>query len=369
MNKFLLFGFSILLLVGCSNDDVLKDNIGNDQVRVVDHEDRLSLIMAGDVLIHSAVYADAYENGEYDFSSMFSSVAPLIEPYDLAFYNQETIIGGKALGLSSYPRFNSPEEVADTLVDIGFNMVSVANNHTLDRGEEAIRFSQEYWNHKGVVVAGSSMSLEDRQSIPIYSKNNIRYALLAYTTTTNGLHAPSGKEYLVHTYDYEIVKQDIEKVRGQVDLLIVSMHWGTEYTFEPTVSQKEIASELASLGVDIVIGHHPHVIQPITFIDNTLVVYSLGNFISGQIGLSKTIGMLVSLDVVKKYRGSESYLMLDNVSSSLIYTYSLNNQNYQVIPFDDLNHYLLYNYQAIFDEYKLIINQYDGNILVNGGRS
>lgn len=369
MNKFLLLCFSILLFTGCSNEDVDVQKQISDPVRVVEHEDKLSFIMAGDVLIHSAVYADAYENGRYDFSSMFASIASIIEPYDLAFYNQETIIGGKALGLSSYPRFNSPEEVADALVDIGFNMVSVANNHSLDRGEEAIRYSQQYWSNKGVVVAGSSSSIEDRQDIPIYSKNNIRYALLAYTTTTNGLSTPVSKEYLVHTYSEQTVKEDIEKVRDQVDLLIVSMHWGTEYTFEPTESQKQIASYLASLGVDIVIGHHPHVIQPITFIDDTLVVYSLGNFISGQIGLSKTIGMLVSLDVVKKYQGSESYLMLENVSSSLIYTYSENNQNYRVIPFDDLNNYLLYNYQAIFDEYKLIINQYDGNILVNGGRS
>jgi len=335
----------------------------------------LSLAMVGDSLIHGGVYSDAQTGyNTYDFTKMIDLVKPIIKQYDLAFYNQETIIGGKGLGLSTYPRFNSPEEVGDAFIDAGFNLVSLANNHTLDRGEQAILNSSNYWKNKtDVMVAGSYSSEEERNKIDIREKNGITYTLLAYTTATNGLTTPNGKDYLVNRYNAEKVKQDIERVRDKVDVLMVSMHWGSEYTHEPTWEEKEIAAYLATLDVDIVIGHHPHVIQPITYIDDTLVIYSLGNFLSGQFGEARNIGLLTSLDITKTVKGDETTISMSNIGTELIYTYyipietpyGLGAKNYELYPFSKLNNTILPNYEQIRDRYNAIVTSLDKTIKVN----
>lgn len=239
----------------------------------------------------------------YDFAPMFVPIAPIIARYDLAFYNQETILGGTQLGLSSYPSFNSPQEFGDTMLSLGFNLISLANNHTLDKGERGVRAMLSYWHGKEaesiargapIAIAGSYESQIDRNKPRIYEKNGITYALLAYTYGTNGIPIPAGKGYLVNVYTRDMLARDIAALREKVDLLLVSMHWGIEYSFTPSKQQRELARFLASLGVDIVIGNHPHVIQPIEWIDHTLVIYSHGNLISAQKGLEKRIGMLSS---------------------------------------------------------------------------
>jgi len=345
--------------------DEINLNI-NENVEKEEKHYQLNMIMAGDALIHKSVYQDA-KTGEntYDFKEMLSSLNPIISSYDLAFYNQETIIGGKDIGLSTYPRFNSPDEIGDAMVDLGFNMVSLANNHTMDRGEKAILYSLNYWKNKeGILTSGSYSSFNDRDNIPIMTKNNISYTLLAYTYGTNGIPVPEGKEYLVNIYSDEQVKKDIEKVRDKVDVLFVSMHWGTEYTHEPTEEQKRIATYLASLDVDVVIGHHPHVIEPIEYIEDALVIYSLGNFISAQKGISRLIGMMVSLEIHKNVNDNSTKISIDNVKSDLIYTYYNNFKNYKLYLFNELNNELLPNYDNIKAEYSSIINKYDKTIKV-----
>ena len=288
---------------------------------------------------------------------MFTEVAPLIQNYDLKYYNQETIIGGKDLGVQHYPRFNSPDEIALNLVDIGFNLVSLANNHTLDMNEQGILYSVNFWrNQTGVVTSGQSDSFEDRNNIQVYEQNGIKYAFIAYTDMTNGLSVPSGKEYLVNVYSDEQAKIDIESVRDKVDVVIVSMHWGEEYTHDPTYSEKREAKYLADLGVDLIIGSHPHVIQPVDYIDDTLVLYSLGNFVSGQspLGLEKIIGLMVGMDIVVK----DNDVIFENLDYKLLYTYcTANYKNYKVYPFDNLTDDILYNHEQIEQEYMAIVTK------------
>lgn len=330
----------------------------------VETEKRLSLVMVGDGLIHGSVYNDAKIDNEYDFILMLAEMKPIISSYDLAFYNQESILGGTELGLSSYPRFNSPYEVGDAFLDAGFNLVSLANNHTLDRGEQAILNSTSYWKKKDAYVAGSYESEEDRNHIIVKEKNGIKYALLAYTCWTNGLSIPDGKTYLLNRYDEEVVKRDIESVRDRVDLLMVSMHFGDEYSFSPSNEQREIANYLASLGVDIIIGHHPHVVQPIEFIDNTLVIYSLGNFLSGQRGIERLTGLMTSVDVVKNM--NTNTISLQNVSAELTYTYTDYQKgyrgNYKVYPYTKLTDTILPNYKMYYNKYMEIVVHGDDRI-------
>ena len=316
-------------------------------------ETSLSLVMVGDCLIHGAVYSDAEDGNGYDFRPMLEEMKPIISSFDLAFYNQETILGGTKLGLSSYPRFNSPYEVGDAFLDSGFNLVALANNHTLDKGEKGIINSSNYWSTKDAYVAGSYSSQEERANIEIKEENGITYALLSYTTWTNGLRVPQGKDYLLNVYDAEVVKKDVESIKDKVDLLMVSMHFGDEYSHKPSAKQKEIATYLSSLGVDIVIGHHPHVVQPIEFIGDTLVVYSLGNFISAQRGIDKLTGLMVSLNVVKDLQTNA--ISFTNIEAELLYTYSNYSKgwraNFKVYPYTKLTEKLLPNYEMYYNKY------------------
>ena len=332
---------------------------------------KLSLVMVGDALLHGSVYRDAYKNGVYNFDSHLEYIKPIIQNYDLAFYNQESILGGTALGLSDYPTFNSPQEFGDAMIDAGFNLVSLANNHTMDRGEKAVLNSCEYWKTKDALTAGSYCSKEESEEIKIKEKNGIKYTLLAYTYGTNGISVPSGKEYLVNLYSDEKVKNDIEKVRDKVDLLMVSMHWGTEYKTEPTEEQKRQAEYLSSLGVDIIIGTHPHVIEPITYINNTLVIYSLGNFISAQStnnDYNTMVELMTSVDVVKEEKDGQTTIKLENLNNELLYNYYHKWSrwtNFKVIPFSQMNTDYNNDYQRLYNKYSEVVKMYNKDIKVN----
>ncbi len=331
------------------NDDLISDF--DDEVKISE----VSLVMVGDSLIHSALYADARTDSGYDFRPMLSELKPIVSNYDLAFYNQESILGGEELGLSSYPAFNSPYEVGDAFLDAGFNIVSLANNHTLDRGEEAILNSVSYWKSKNVMFHGSASSFEERNQIKVMQKNGIRYALLSYTDYTNDIPVPRGKEYLVNLYSEEQVKKDVEALQGKTDVIMVSMHFGEEYSQTVSDRQRQIANYLASLGVHIVIGHHPHVVEPTEMIGNTLVIYSLGNFISAQRGVDRLSGLMYSLNIIKEESKEGVKIYFKNQKASLIYTYSDTiggyRRNFKLYPYRKLNDKLLLDAEMYYNRF------------------
>ena len=366
-------------------EEDIQENIEQEKVS------SMSLIMVGDYLIHSSVYKDANKNAGYngyDFKPMLTYIKEKVRNYDLAYYNQETILGGSELGLSNYPNFNSPYEAGDGMVDAGFNLVSLATNHTMDSGSKAVLNSRAYWDkQENVLAVGSYSSFETQNEIQIREKNGITYTMLNYTYGTNGMSVPSGKEYLVNVWPTDLtindpekdqkyqaykekVKEDINKVRDKVDVLIVAMHWGVEYTTTPTKYQVDEAEFLASQGVDIIIGTHPHVIQPVTWIDDTLVVYSLGNFISAQYqddNYNKAVGLMSSLKITKTTKGEDVSIKIDDIENELIYTYY--NQSswsgFKVIPFSskDISKYLP-KYKSVYETYKSIVQKYDEKMAV-----
>lgn len=369
---FLIFCLFLTAYISFYIHNTTKDNNSVSESLIINESEsskeeyHLTLGMVGDALYHNVVYNDGLQsNGKYNFDSQLADITPIINTYDLAYYNQETILGGISIGLSTYPRFNSPQEVGDAYVKAGFNLVSLANNHTMDRGEQAILNSVSYWNSKkDVMTSGSYASFDDRNKDNIGSKNGITYAFLAYTYGTNGLPVPEGKEYLVNLIDKEKIKNDVEAVRNKVDIVIVAMHWGVEYTHTPTDEQRSQAQFLADLGVDIIIGSHPHVIQPIERIGKSVVIYSLGNFISAQDGLMKNIGMIASLDINKVVENDSTTITIDNIKGDLIYTYHNHYKNFRVIPFYKMNNTILNNYENIKTTYESIINKNDYTIKV-----
>lgn len=311
---------------------------------------KINMLATGDALIHNAIYWEYAtgnrDTGPYNFDGALDYVRDIVSEYDIAYYNQETPFAG---GLpDGYPRFSTPSEFGDAMLDAGFNMVSLATNHTLDKGENGIiNFYNYFKNKDDVVYNGIADSMDTRNNFIIGEKNNITYTMLSYTTSTNGLPVPSGKDYLVNVYDAEQVKEDIESVRDKVDVLIVAMHWGVEYATTPNASQEEIAQYLADLGVDIIIGTHPHVLQPITWIDDTLVIYSLGNFISNQYGTddyNKLVGFMATWDITKTVTPEGDVdITIDNLGGELIFTKyngnpitTANHDGHQVIPFSKM---------------------------------
>lgn len=378
----------IVIVVGCFLVKKLTSNNTNNNVIAGDKNNqkeeektyKLSMVMVGDNLIHSSIYKEANKLAGYDgydFKPMITMIKDKVKGYDLAYYNQETILGGSELGLSDYPTFNSPYEAGDAMLDAGFNMVSLATNHTIDRGEKAVLNSCEYWKSKtDVLTAGSYCSEEERNEVKVMKKNNITYTMLNYTYGTNGIAIPKGKDYLVNVWpmdynaDYgvgyeafkETVREDVERVRDKVDVLIVAMHWGVEYTHTPTKYQKDAAEFLASLGVDIVIGTHPHVVQPVEWIDDTIVFYSLGNFISAQDqkdNYNKMVGLMSSLDITKTVKGDKVDIKIDNINNELIYTRHIGYRQFKVITFSEMNSTYLSNYEEIYNKYSEVVKMYD----------
>lgn len=332
--------------------------------KVQKEEYQASLVMVGDALIHSNIYLDAKKSdGTYDFKPMLELTKPITSKYDLAYYNQETILGGTSLGISSYPRFNSPTEVGDAFLDSGFNLVSLANNHTMDKGEQGVINSLNYWNEKkDVVHAGQYSSFDDRDSVNVYEKNGIKYAFFSYTMWTNGLETPAGKEYLNNVYSNDKAQNDISKVRDSVDVVIVAMHWGNEYSLGVSDKQIEIANYLSSLGVDIIIGSHPHVVEPVEFIGKTLVIYSLGNFISDQEGIERLTGLMMSVDIKKSVESGITTISLDNLKADLVYTYSKYGRGFKVYPYSELNNVILPDYREYYEKYKGVVMSKCNNI-------
>lgn len=332
----------------------------------VDYEAKV--FMVGDALIHSAVYDDVKKgDGTYDFKPILQYIKPISSKYDIAYYNQETILGGSSLGYSNYPRFNTPSECGDAFVDAGFNLVSVASNHTMDKGEQGVLNSVNYWkNHANVGVSGQWTNYDERaESVKkVYEVNNIKYAFISYTIWTNGLETPYGKDYLNSVYTPEKAKADIESVRDSVDFVLVAMHWGTEYAFYVDQKQEEIANYLSSLGVDLIIGAHPHVVQTVNYINDgkTFVIYSLGNFVSAQNDVDNYTGLAMEVTLRKHIdlEGNVSNSVVDP-KAQLIYTTTTFRRgwpsDFVVKTYPTLNDNELRNHASFYEKYKAIVNE------------
>lgn len=247
----------------------------------------ITLLMVGDVLLHDRVEECAVQDdGTYNFDALFSNVAADIQAADVAIVNQEVIIGGEELGVSGYPCFNAPYAAGDALVKAGFDVVCHGTNHALDKGRKGIVNCINYWkeNHSQIAVLGINETEEEQNDIYIYEQDGIKLAILNYTYGTNGIALPSDMPFAVDLLDENKVIADIKKAEQLADFTIVCPHWGTEYVLEQTKEQERWAQIFLENGVDLVIGTHPHVIEPIEMLvdsatgNRMLVYYSIGNF-------------------------------------------------------------------------------------------
>lgn len=286
--------------------------------------DSVSVVMVGDILLHTPVEEAAQDlDGNYNFDFVFSQTKDSITAADLAIVNQEVIIGGKELGVSGYPAFNAPYEIGDALSGAGFDVVCHATNHALDKGKRGIVNTLDYWQsaHPEMTVVGINGSREKKDAVDIIEKNGMRIAILNYTYGTNGIPAPSDMPYAVDMLDEDKVKRDLEYAEANADFTIVCPHWGTEYNLGVDGSQKKWTEVLRAGGADLVIGTHPHVIEPVEFIEDDvpghsnnhgggdmLVYYSLGNFVNWTSGTgpgttNRMVGGMAQITLAKDPSG------------------------------------------------------------------
>lgn len=291
-------------------------------------KETVSITAVGDILLHGRVYGGLNKKKNYEFSRQLENVKDLLGKTDITVANLESIIAGNEIGLSSFPKFNAPVEIGYTLKDMGVDIVTIANNHVLDRGEEGLLKSIENLEEIGLEYDGAYKSFEDRDRLRIIEKNGLKICFLSYTSGTNGIKIPQGKPYLVNslrTMSLVNIRREMRRIKREnlADAIIVNLHFGKEYSLKPSSSQRELAAELSDSGADVILGHHPHVLQPPEWIENshgmkTFVAYSLGNFFSGQDGLYRQIGTTLSLEITKP---NESYkgIVIKNPKFNLTY--------------------------------------------------
>lgn len=278
---------------------------------------RVTAVMVGDVLAHDRILQDSRNgDGSYDFRELFENVKPAVEAADIAIVNQETILGGSSLKYTGYPSFNSPYELADAEADAGFDVILQGTNHALDRGPKGIENCLSYWEtyHPGIDVVGIHDSEEDRQEICIRECNGIRIAVLNYTYGTNGIQMPKGKGYLVDYLSEKRVRDDILAAKAVSDIVMVCPHWGDEYKTGVSRDQRKWARIFMESGADIVIGTHPHVIEPFELMRDETgrtmpVYYSIGNFVNATSGkgagvMNRMVGGMVYVSIIKDSNGN-----------------------------------------------------------------
>lgn len=260
----------------------------------------IRLIASGDMLPHDTVNLRAKSGNGYDYRQFFSEVKPVFDGADIVYCNQEVPSAGEALGISGYPTFNAPTEFARDLSGIGCNLINLANNHINDKGQKGIDRTLETWDKLEVLaVAGANRSSEEQRKVRYFTHGNIRFAFVAYAEYSNDSRLTP---YGLNILNEELVKPQLTEARDKADIVIVSAHWGTEFSERSNQFQRRWAKTFADLGADIVIGNGPHVLQPADKLPRagggeTLVWYSLGNMLSTQIEKEALIGGFAIMDI------------------------------------------------------------------------
>jgi poly-gamma-glutamate synthesis protein (capsule biosynthesis protein) len=265
---------------------------------------------------HDANLAAAQTDDGYDFSPFFAQIAPSLQQADLVLGNLEMTLGEPPY--TGYPQFCSPYDYLDDVTGAGFDVLTLANNHMMDRRREGIESTVAALKQRNIPHTGAFASQEDAEATLVVDVEGIKIAVLAYTSSTNGIPLPADMPYAVNLLDTSDVDQDVQKARAEgADVVVAAVHWGEEYVTTPSSTQKNWAQTLAEAGVDIVLGSHPHVVQPAEWLvatredgteHRTFVAYSMGNFISNQSEWPRCVGVMFDFSIQKNLETGETTL-------------------------------------------------------------
>lgn len=341
LKKFLLFILLFLIFVLCllvliksdffnSTNVILDSSVESETVEEKVEPINFTMTAIGDTLCHNTQYWDAYNSStkQYDFSYVYDDIKDYTSSADITIGSLETTFAGEDRGYSNYPVFNSPDSLATGLKDIGVDVISLAGNHALDYGYSGICRTIDVLDNVGISHLGTYKSAEDQDKILIKDVKGVKIAFINYTYGTNGIPVPSDKPYCLNLIDKDLISKQIKQAKEQnVDMIVACMHWGTEYKTSANDEQKELADFLFKSGIDIILGNHPHVIEPmekktITLDDGStkdvFVVYALGNFTADQRAEITRDSAILNLDITKD---SDGKILINRVSYVPIYMY------------------------------------------------
>lgn len=333
-----------------------SNNVQENQKEETDTTFTLTAI--GDVMCHNTQYMDAYDSdtGTYDFSYVFDNISSYTKAADICIGNLETSFAGEDRGYSNYPTFNSPDSLADSLKSIGVDVLSTAGNHALDMGFSGLSRTIDVLDKADISHLGTYKTQEDQDKVLIKYVKGVKIAFIDYTYGTNGISVPSDKKFCINLIDKDLIKKHIETAKNQnADMIVACMHWGTEYQTKQNSEQEELADFLFQNGVNVIIGNHPHVIQPmekrtVTLEDGStrdgFVVYALGNFICDQNAVNTRDSIILNLKITKHTDGS---ITIDNYDYVPIYMYKDTSVSKHKMKILDINK-TIYNYENNLDD-------------------
>ncbi|MEA1962497.1 MAG: CapA family protein [Bacillota bacterium] len=305
-----------------------------------DKKETISLVATGDILMHNTVIWSGRSGQDYNYDHLFAPVKHIISSADYASVCLESAIAGPAAGFTGYPTFNSPDQLAPSLKASGFNLIATASNHCLDRGYKGAERTIKILQEAGLDTIGTYTSLEESQKHFIRDIRGVKVGYLAYTYGTNGIPIPENRPFFIRSLDKETIVSDIVNLRPTVDVLIVILHWGVEYSPFPTEKQREMAKIFFENGADALIGSHPHVIQPSELMNingkDHFVIYSMGNSIGHQHGVERNSGVIVRLNFTKNFNTNETNMSKVEFYPTFSHPYYDNGkQKFRVIPIDE----------------------------------
>jgi len=327
-----------------------------------------TICFVGDLMCHSTQFNYAKVSADsFDFTGVYREVRQYLSDPDLTIGNLETVIAGEEKGYSGYPYFNAPDDFVFAMKDAGFDLLITANNHALDQGWEGVKRTIEVIDDNKIHRTGTYLSQDDRDSIRIFQINTIKIAILPYSENTNGNPIPKGKDFVINLIDEELIREDINKAREKnVDVVVVHLHYGPEYNREPSDYQKDIVQKIIEMGADIIIGGHPHVIQPTEFfktnntkLESGFVAYSMGNFISNQRWRYSDAGLILNIQIEKNIFTDSVYI--NNVSYIPTWVYkgeTKRGREYIILPSQIDYEDSIYNYLSDYDK-KLMLEAFD----------
>lgn len=288
---------AVLLLSGCATPEA-QDAPSETTSVVVEPDRTVTIRSIGDILVHSDVYTTASTETGFDFSRMFDPMRPYLENADVTTANMEVPVAGPEFELSGYPQFNAPPEIIDGLRGAGVDIVNNATNHTMDRGQGGVGASTSNMRDRGMMYVGGYGSPEDKATPRIIERNGLKLGFLAYTYGTNGLPVP--EDYLVSLIDYEAMAREISELDKQVDILVTMIHMGEEYAPLENDFQRETAQVALDNGADLILGGHPHVVEPFEVADDHAIWWSHGNFLHGQWDENTKVGGVGEFTITKR---------------------------------------------------------------------
>lgn len=306
----------------------------------VNYSETISLVATGDILMHNTVIAAGKEGYIYNYDQLFAPIKHLIEEGDYASINLESALAGPATGYTGYPLFNSPDSIAASLKNNGFDLVVTASNHTLDRGLQGAFRTIDVLRRAGLDTTGTFKTMEEKQHYLIKDIRGIKVGYLAYSYGTNGIPVPEDEPYFYNYLDRDQIITDIKALRPKVDVLALILHWGVEYSPYPTEQQRKLAEEFFQSGADVILGSHPHVIQPMEIMkingQDKFVIYSMGNSMGNQKGEERNSGVIINLRFTKYSSQDKTVLTGLSYTPTYIHPYYINGRlMFRVIPIEE----------------------------------